>query len=119
MRLDLGNPLTKGNLIFFKGQTNTGKTSVALSAIKEFIKEDPNNRAIYVGLTKNSGDRLLSRIDDEKLKSQVMAIGVDSTSKSYESLSTDLEYVMAPHTALKASENHKRTLIVFDDVLTH
>lgn len=51
MRLDLGNPLTKGNFIFLKGNHNSGKTSVAMSTIQEFLKDDPENRAIYVGLT--------------------------------------------------------------------
>ena len=51
MRLDLGNPLTQGNIIFLRGSHNTGKTSLAMSAIKQFGRESPDNRAIYVGLT--------------------------------------------------------------------
>ena len=34
MRLDMGNPLTQGNFIFFKGETNKGKSQVALSTIR-------------------------------------------------------------------------------------
>lgn len=119
VRLDLGNPLTQGNFIFFKGTSNTGKTQVAMSTIREFVKEDQGNRAVYVGLTKNSGDRLLSMIDDDELRQRVMALGVDSSSKSYVNLSSDAEYILAPHLALKATQDIKKTLIVFDDVVLH
>ena len=119
MRIDLGNPLTQGNFIFFKGKANIGKTTVALSTIRNFLRENNLNRAIYVGLTKNAGEKLIQQITDEKQRSRVMALGVDSTNKSYNSLSTDAEYIMAPHIALKAAQEHKRTLIVFDDVLLH
>jgi hypothetical protein len=51
MRLDLGNPLTKGNFIFLKGGRNAGKTSVAFSSIRHFLAEDPSHKAIFVGLT--------------------------------------------------------------------
>jgi F0F1-type ATP synthase alpha subunit len=119
VRLDLGNPLTQGNFIFFKGTSNTGKTQVAMSTIREFVKEDKGNRAVYVGLTKNSGDRLLSMIDDDELRQRVMALGVDSSSKSYVNLSSDAEYILAPNLALKATQDIKKTLIVFDDVVLH
>ena len=48
-----------------------------------------------------------------------MAIGVDSTNKSYKKLSSDAEYILAPHIALKAAQDHKRVLLVFDDVFLH
>ena len=50
MRLDLGRPMTKGNFILFKGVAGVGKTSVAHSVVRQFVKEDAENKAIYVGL---------------------------------------------------------------------
>ena len=55
IRLDLGNPMTKGNLIMFKGASNSGKTRLAYSTISEFLKEDAQHQAVYIGLTQNSG----------------------------------------------------------------
>jgi F0F1-type ATP synthase alpha subunit len=55
MRLDLARPLTKGNVIMFKGERATGKTHVAINSIKNFVKEDPvHNHAIYVGMSRRS-----------------------------------------------------------------
>ena len=48
-----------------------------------------------------------------------MAIGVDSTGRSFQKLSTDAEHILAPHVALEASKSEKRVLIVFDDVFMH
>jgi len=50
MRLDLGRPMAKGNFILFKGASNAGKTGLAQDAIKQFLLESPDHRAIYVGL---------------------------------------------------------------------
>ena len=55
MRVDLGNPMTKGNLIMLKGPSNSGKTRFAFQTIDAFLKEDASHRAVYVGLTHNSG----------------------------------------------------------------
>ena len=55
MRIDLGSPMTKGNLIMLKGASNTGKTRLAYSTITEFLKEDESHKAIYIGLTNKSG----------------------------------------------------------------
>ena len=60
MRLDLSRPLTQGNLIVFKGERATGKTHLAMNAVKEFIKEDPDrHHAIFVSLNSQSGNDLL------------------------------------------------------------
>jgi hypothetical protein len=48
--------MAKGNLIVLKGQRNQGKSMLALSTIKQFIAENPSNHAIYVGMSKQSGD---------------------------------------------------------------
>ena len=51
MRLDLTRPLTRGNTIMFKGARSTGKTHVAMNAIKQFVKEDlAHNHAIYISV---------------------------------------------------------------------
>ena len=55
MRVDLGNSMTKGNMIMLKGPSNSGKTTFAFSTIDAFLKEDPTHKAIYVGLTHNAG----------------------------------------------------------------
>ena len=51
MRIDLGRPMAKGNFIFLKGPSKKGKTTVAYSTIKQFLKESLDHKAIYVGLT--------------------------------------------------------------------
>lgn len=52
MRIDLLRPLTKGNLILFKGDRNTGKTTLAFSIIKQFLdKSEKGAKAIYVGMS--------------------------------------------------------------------
>ena len=55
MRVDLGNSMTKGNMIMLKGPSNSGKTTFAFSTIDAFLKEDPSHKAVYVGLTHNAG----------------------------------------------------------------
>jgi F0F1-type ATP synthase alpha subunit len=52
MRIDLLKPLTKGNFILFKGDRNTGKTSLAISIIKNFLeKSGPDAKVVYVGMS--------------------------------------------------------------------
>ena len=53
MRIDLLKPMTKGNLVIFKGERNTGKTSLAFSIIKNFLANsaDTEAKAIYVGMS--------------------------------------------------------------------
>ena len=55
MRLDLGRPMAKGNFIVFKGPSKRGKTTLAQNTIKQFLEESEEHRAIYIGLTKNTG----------------------------------------------------------------
>ena len=55
MRLDLGRPMAKGNFIVFKGPSKRGKTTLAQNTIKQFLEESDEHRAIYIGLTKNTG----------------------------------------------------------------
>ena len=51
MRLDLGRPMAKGNLVLFKGASKHGKTDATYSVIKQFLLENDQHHAIYVGLT--------------------------------------------------------------------
>ena len=77
MRIDLGSPMTKGNLIMFKGASNTGKTRLAYSTISEFLKEDESNKAIYIGLTQKSGAQLLDQLSEQS-RSRAICLGVDT-----------------------------------------
>ena len=65
MRIDLLKPMTKGNLVLFKGERNTGKTSLAFSIIKNFLANTRNNegKAIYVGMSQK-GKELKEKIND-------------------------------------------------------
>jgi hypothetical protein len=47
----------------FKGEKNTGKTSVAHNTVENFLKEDSNNRAVYVGFSKKSSVKAFTQID--------------------------------------------------------
>ena len=114
MRVDLGNPMTKGNLIMLKGPSNSGKTRFAFSTIEAFLREDQGHRAVYVGLTHNAGTQLLNQLDDAS-KSRVACFGIDALQKDL-SIS-DAEFVLAPHAGLKLADSCKKVLLVFDDVL--
>lgn len=107
--------MAKGNFIVFKGPSQKGKTTVAYSTIKSFIQEDSEHRAIYIGLTHNSGQKLFKSLPEE-LHDRVMAIGVDPLSADK---STAANFLLAPIAALKASHQQGKLLIVFDDVLLH
>jgi F0F1-type ATP synthase alpha subunit len=55
LRLDLGNPLVKGNMVVLKGDKRaSGKTMVAEGCIKQFLAENTNNHVILVGLSGNT-----------------------------------------------------------------
>ena len=115
MRLDLGRPMAKGNFIVFKGPTQKGKTNVAMSTIKSFLQESEEHRAIYVGLTNNAGKMLFNSLP-EACHKRLMAIGIDPRSEEH---STAANFILAPYAAIKASQEHSKLLIVFDDVLLH
>ena len=59
MRIDLGRPMAKGNLILMKGNRKQGKSTVALSTVKQFVQESKNHKAIYVGFQKKHGEQLI------------------------------------------------------------
>jgi len=115
MRIDLGRPMAKGNFILFKGSSKRGKTTLAQCAIKQFLKESSDHRAVYVGLTKNSGQRLFQGLPED-CKDRAMAIGVEASALLP---SSHADYILAPHAALRAAAECKNVLLVFDDVLLH
>lgn len=98
--------MTKGNLILLKGSRNVGKTGVAVSVIRQFLSENPNAKAVYVGMNAK-GKEVQEKIASDRL----MCIGVtdDLSASSY----------LAPQVALRAVAQTKDCLFVFDDVLAH
>ena len=108
--------MTQGNLIFFKGERNTGKSRLAMDTVKQFLASNPDkNRAVYVSMNQRTGNELIQQLPDE-LRSSAIAIGLHTK----EAIS-DAEFVLAPRMALKAAVNasneNKNVLLVFDDVL--
>ena len=85
--------MAKGNFIVFKGPSNRGKTATAYSTIKHFLQESTEHRAIYIGLSQNSGQKLFSQLPDE-CRERSLAFGVDSA------MSSDADRILAPHAAL-------------------
>ena len=91
----------------FKGEKNTGKTTLATSIIKQFLAtQDSSAKVVYVGLS-SKGKDLNETIKNENL----MTIGVDDESQA--------SYVMAPHLAIRAATELDNCLLIFDDVLLH
>ena len=92
MRLDLARPLTKGNVIIFKGERATGKTRLASSVINKFVQEDPeNHHAIYVGLSSAAGDEIL-----HSTSNNVLCLTTDEANVAQS------EYLFGPRAALHA-----------------
>lgn len=90
--------MTKGNFVVFKGETNSGKTRVAHSTIRQFLQPgDKTKKAVFVGLNKQSGDELLASLSEEQRKN-CLSFGVDR-----EEAVSDAEYYLAPFTALRAA----------------
>jgi F0F1-type ATP synthase alpha subunit len=57
--------MSQGNVIVFKGERNTGKSTVAANTIEMFLEENSNNRAIYVGLGKKTSSSVHKSISPE------------------------------------------------------
>lgn len=58
IRIDLGQSMTRGNFILLKGERKTGKSSVALSTAKLFLKEE-NTKVVFVSMSKQYGSQLV------------------------------------------------------------
>ena len=108
------NPLTKGNLILFKGETNTGKTRLTHSIARNFVKEDPEHKVVYVTLSHSEGSQLLDSMESD-LRQNVICIGVGGA----ETPASDAEFILAPQVGLKLASQQKKVLFVFDDVILH
>jgi len=115
IRLDLGNPMTKGNMIVFKGPRSAGKPELAYTTINQFLQEDESHRAVYVGLTQNSGAKMLDQLAKD-CQSRAICLGVDTLNQVPVS---DAEYILAPQVGLKLAQSCEKVLVVFDDVLLH
>lgn len=116
MRLDLAQPLTQGNLIIFKGHKNHGKTRLAVNTMSQFLQQDENNRAIYVGLSKVNTIRAFDVLsNDVKDRAAFFSVGGEDTTIS------SAEYFLLPKLALQTAQTFKNNnvLFVFDDVLLH
>jgi F0F1-type ATP synthase alpha subunit len=74
LRIDLLRPLTKGNLIMLKGDRNTGKTSLAVSIIQNYLKEQ-QGKVVYVGMSQHG-----KQIQDKIKSDNLITIGVDDES---------------------------------------
>ena len=119
MRLDLARPLTKGNVIMLKGEKSTGKTHVAINAIRNFVQEDPeHNHAIYVGLSKKTCSEVQGALGGvgSEINQNVLTIG---TSDDMSAASG--EYFFGPRAGLHALQGLKdkvgkgcKVLFVFD-----
>lgn len=74
LRIDMLRPLTKGNLIMLKGDRNTGKTSLAVSIIQNYLKEQ-QGKVVYVGMSQHG-----KQIQDKIKSDNLITIGVDDES---------------------------------------
>lgn len=74
--MDIAEPLAKGNMIVFKGNSvASGKLLAAQGAVQAFLSENPSNKAIYISLSAKSGSEFLNKIDN---KSQLAVITASS-----------------------------------------
>ena len=105
LRIDMLRPMTKGNLIMLKGERNTGKTSLAMNIIQNYLKEG-QGKVVYVGMS-HHGKEISETIKSDDL----ITIGVDDESQA--------SFVLSPQVALRVAAQQKRCLLVFDDVLLH
>lgn len=63
MRIDLNQPVYEGNFTLLKGSSNSGKRSVAKSAVIEYSKH-PNQHAIYITSSPQEAQDLRSKVDN-------------------------------------------------------
>ena len=81
-------PLTKGNLIMLKGERNTGKTSLAVNIIKNYLQEVGSGKAVYVGMSHHGKE-----IQDQVASNDLITVGVDDDSMA--------AFVLSPQVALR------------------
>jgi F0F1-type ATP synthase alpha subunit len=106
IRIDLLQPMTKGNFILMKGNRSVGKTTMTESIIKKFLAEDSESKVVYVGMS-TKGKEISEHIQSDRL----MTFGVSEDSSA--------SYYLAPHLALKVAVEEKKVLFILDDALLH
>lgn len=106
LRIDLVQPMTKGNVILMEGNRRTGKSTVAEGIIRQYLAENPEHKAVYVSMSPE-GDNIAKNIKSDRL----MCIGAENESAA--------QMYLAPHLALKVAAECRDCLLVFDDVLLH
>lgn len=86
LRLDLCEPLLRGNLIVLKGdKLASGKDLVVESSIKHFLKESTDHRVIYACLNDLRADQILKQTgltEDERSRLAVISADEYTTSDS-------------------------------------
>ena len=82
----------------FKGERNLGKTTLAINTINHFLQQNENNRAIYVGLSKNSSikgfDQVLPKLRN---RASFFTVSGEDTTIS------NAEYFLLPKVALQTA----------------
>ena len=92
MRIDMGQPMTKGNLIVLKGDKRaSGKSIVVEGTAKQFISESADNRVVYVSLSKAAAQNFDGKFSEDERK-QIATIYAGES---------DAEQYLAPLMALK------------------
>ena len=79
----------------FKGERNLGKSTLAINTINHFLQESENNRAIYVGLSKNTVVKGFDHVLPElRSRAAFFTVGGEDTTIS------NAEYFLLPKVAL-------------------
>jgi len=74
----MADPMAKGNFIVLKGDKRaSGKHLIIEGAVQQFLNEDEENTVVYVSLTKNSAQKLLSKVE-EKNRDRIALISADA-----------------------------------------
>ena len=74
----MADPMAKGNFIVLKGDKRaSGKHLIIEGAVQQFLNEDEENTVVYVSLTKNSAQKLLSKVE-EKNRERIALISADA-----------------------------------------
>ena len=67
LRIDLGNPLIKGNFTVLKGSKQaSGAHLVIQGAIKSFIEENKDNKVVYVSYTPSNNQQIFKKLTPEQ-----------------------------------------------------
>lgn len=82
----------------FKGERNLGKTRLAVNTINQFLQENDSNRAIYVGLSKNTVIKSFDQIMPElRSRTAFFSVGGEDTTIS------NAEHFLLPKLALQTA----------------